>query len=200
MHDLLLMFDEVQTGVGRTGKLFAYELFGVVPDVMTIAKGIGGGFPLGAFLLTRDAARGMTAGTHGTTFGGNPLAASIGNAVLDIVLTPGFIERVGLMGLRLKQGLAGLQERHGAIISGIRGEGLMQGIALTVPVNDFAAAARAEGILVIPAAENVARLLPPLIIGELEISEAIARFEAACIRMEGERRETLDTKLSGTPA
>jgi acetylornithine/N-succinyldiaminopimelate aminotransferase len=195
---LLLLFDEVQTGVGRTGKLFAYELFGVLPDIMAVAKGIGGGFPLGAFLSTREAGRGMTAGTHGATYGGNPLAASIGNAVLDVVLAPGFIEHVGLMGARLKQGLAGLQERHGGIISGIRGEGLMQGIALRVPVNDFAAAARAEGILVIPAAENVARLLPPLIIGEAEISEALARFEAACLRLESRDPETMAAKVSGT--
>jgi acetylornithine/N-succinyldiaminopimelate aminotransferase len=197
-HGLLLLFDEVQTGVGRTGKLFAYELFGVLPDIMAVAKGIGGGFPLGAFLSTWEAGRGMTAGTHGTTYGGNPLAASIGNAVLDVVLAPGFIEHVGLMGARLKQGLAGLQERHGGIISGIRGEGLMQGIALRVPVNDFAAAARAEGILVIPAAENVARLLPPLIIGEAEISEALARFEAACLRLESRDPETMAAKVSGT--
>ena len=197
-HGLLLLFDEVQTGVGRTGKLFAYELFSVPPDIMAVAKGIGGGFPLGAFLSTREAGRGMTAGTHGTTYGGNPLAASIGNAVLDVVLAPGFIEHVGLMGARLKQGLAGLQERHGGIISGIRGEGLMQGIALRVPVNDFAAAARAEGILVIPAAENVARLLPPLIIGEAEISEALARFEAACLRLESRDPETMAAKVSGT--
>jgi acetylornithine/N-succinyldiaminopimelate aminotransferase len=197
-HGLLLLFDEVQTGVGRAGKLFAYELFGVLPDIMAVAKGIGGGFPLGAFLSTREAGRGMTAGTHGTTYGGNPLAASIGNAVLDVVLAPGFIEHVGLMGARLKQGLAGLQERHVGIISGIRGEGLMQGIALRVPVNDFAAAARAEGILVIPAAENVARLLPPLIIGEAEISEALARFEAACLRLESRDPETMAAKVSGT--
>jgi len=197
-HGLLLLFDEVQTGVGRTGKLFAYELFSVPPDIMAVAKGIGGGFPLGAFLSTREAGRGMTAGTHGTTYGGNPLAASIGNAVLDVVLAPGFIEHVGLMGARLKQGLAGLQERHGGIISGIRGKGLMQGIALRVPVNDFAAAARAEGILVIPAAENVARLLPPLIIGEAEISEALARFEAACLRLESRDPETMAAKVSGT--
>jgi len=199
-HGLLLMLDEVQTGVGRTGKLFAYELYGVRPDIMAIAKGIGGGFPLGAFLATKEAARGMTAGTHGTTYGGNPLAASIGNAVLDIVLAPGFIEHVGLMGLRLKQGLARLQEKHGEIISEIRGEGLMQGIALRVPVNDFAAAARAEKILVIPAAENVARLLPPLIISEAEISEAIARFDAACVRLERRMRETAAQWASGTPA
>jgi acetylornithine/N-succinyldiaminopimelate aminotransferase len=197
-HGLLLMFDEVQTGVGRTGRLFAYELFDVTPDIMAVAKGIGGGFPLGAFLVTREAAKGMTVGTHGTTFGGNPLAASIGNAVLDVVLAPGFVERVGLLGLRLKQGLAGLQERHGGIIAGIRGEGLMQGIALHVPVNDFAAAARAERILVIPAAENVARLLPPLIIGEEEIAEAIARFDAACLRLQGGKPETVAAMASGT--
>jgi acetylornithine/N-succinyldiaminopimelate aminotransferase len=197
-HGLLLMFDEVQTGIGRTGKLFAYELFGVAPDIMAIAKGIGGGFPLGAFLTTRDAGRGMTAGTHGTTVGGNPLAASIGNAVLDVVLAPGFIEHVALMGVTLKRSLARLKDRHGEIISEIRGEGLMQGIALRVPVNDFAAAARAEGILVIPAAENVARLLPPLIIGEGEIFEAVARFEAACQRIKSGKSETSSAKLSGT--
>ena len=196
-HGLLLLFDEVQSGVGRTGKLFAYELYGVIPDIMAIAKGIGGGFPLGAFLSTREAAKGMTAGTHGTTFGGNPLAASIGNAVLDVVLAPGFLEHVRIMGLRLKQALAGLPERHPGIIAGIRGEGLMQGIALHVPVNDFAAAARAEGVLVIPAAENVARLLPPLIIGEAEISEAITRFEAACLRLEGRAPAPVKEDLGG---
>ena len=197
-HGLLLMFDEVQSGIGRTGKLFAYELFGVAPDIMAIAKGIGGGFPLGAFLTTREAARGMTVGTHGTTFGGNPLAATIGNAVLDVVLAPGFVDHVALMGVTLKQSLARLKNRHGEIILEIRGEGLMQGIALRVPVDDFAAAARAEEILVIPAAENVARLLPPLIIGEAEIFEAVARFDAACQRIESGKPEISSAKLSGT--
>jgi acetylornithine/N-succinyldiaminopimelate aminotransferase len=197
-HGMLLMFDEVQTGIGRTGKLFAYEVFGVAPDIMAIAKGIGGGFPLGAFLATRIAARGMTVGTHGTTFGGNPLAASIGNAVLDVVLAPGFIEHAALMGATLKQSLASLKDRHGGIVSEIRGVGLMLGIALRVPVNDFAAAARAEGILVIPAAGNVARLLPPLIIGEEEIFEAVARFDAACQRIESGNPENSSAKLIGT--
>lgn len=197
-HGLLLMLDEVQTGVGRTGKLFAYEHFGVVPDIMAIAKGIGGGFPLGAFLSTQEAAKGMTVGTHGTTYGGNPLATSIGNAVLDVVLAPGFLARVGRLGLRLKQSLAGLQERHGGIIAGIRGEGLMQGIALHVPVNEFAAAARAEGLLVIPAAENVARLLPPLIIGEEELAEAIVRFDAACLQLEGRAPKAMRAQPGGT--
>ena len=197
-YGLLLMFDEVQTGIGRTGKLFAYECFGVAPDIMAIAKGIGGGFPLGAFLTTRDAARGMTLGAHGTTFGGNPLAARIGNAVHNVVLATCFIEHVALMGVTLKQSLARLKDRHGEIIAEIRGEGLMQGIALRVPVNDFAAAARAEGILVIPAAENVARLLPPLIIGEEEIFEAVARFDTACQRIESGKPEISSAKLSGT--
>jgi acetylornithine/N-succinyldiaminopimelate aminotransferase len=183
-HDLLLMFDEVQTGVGRTGKLFAYEIAGAVPDVMAIAKGLGGGFPLGAFLSTLDAARGMTVGTHGTTFGGNPLATGIGNAVLDVVLAPGFLEHVSSMGLILKQSLDRLKDRHSEIISEIRGEGLMRGLALRAPVNDFAAAARTEGIIIIPAAENVARLLPPLIINEDEIAEGISRLSAACQRIE----------------
>jgi acetylornithine/N-succinyldiaminopimelate aminotransferase len=193
-HDLLLMFDEVQTGVGRAGKLFAYEIAGAVPDVMAIAKGLGGGFPLGAFLSTRDAARGMTVGTHGTTFGGNPLATSIGNAVLDVVLAPGFLEHVSSMGLMLKQGLDRLKDRHSEIISEIRGEGLMRGLALRAPVNDFAAAARAEGIIIIPAAENVARLLPPLIINEEEIAEGISRLSAACQRIESGEWDPVSAK------
>jgi acetylornithine/N-succinyldiaminopimelate aminotransferase len=196
-HGLLLIFDEVQTGMGRTGKLFAYEFFGVVPDVMAIAKGLGGGFPLGAFLSTLEAARGMTVGTHGTTFGGNPLAASIGNAVLDVLLAPGFLEHVAVMGSKLKRSLADLKERHGEIVLEIRGEGLMLGISLRVPVNDFATAARAEGIIVIPAAENVVRVMPPLIIGEQEIAQAVKRLDAACHRVAHGRPEALSTKLSG---
>lgn len=180
---LLLIFDEVQTGVGRTGKLFAYEHSGVLPDIMAIAKGIGGGFPLGAFLATREAAKGMTVGTHGTTFGGNPLATSIGNAVLDVVLAPGFLDDVAAMGAKLLEGLVQLQGRHPDVIAEVRGVGLMLGLAMRVPVNDFAAAARAEKLLVIPAGENVARLLPPLIIGEAEVAEALARLEAACCRV-----------------
>jgi acetylornithine/N-succinyldiaminopimelate aminotransferase len=183
-HGLLLIFDEVQTGVGRTGKLFAYEMFGVVPDIMAIAKGIGGGFPIGAFLATKEAAKGMTLGTHGTTFGGNPLATSVGNAVLDVVLAPGFIENVAKLGLLMKQRLAELKDHHSSIIEEIRGEGLMLGIKTRVPVGDFVAAARSAKILVIPAAENVARLLPPLIIGENEIAEALVRFDAACRQVE----------------
>ena len=182
----VLIFDEIQTGVGRTGRLFAYELAGVTPDIMTIAKGIGGGFPIGACLATADAAKGMTAGTHGTTFGGNPLAMAIGNAVLDVVLEPGFVERVARLGLLLTQSLAELKDRHPGIIEEIRGEGLMVGVKLKVPNTEFAAAARAERLLTIPAGDNIVRLLPPLILSEEELAEGVRRLDAACRRVEGE--------------
>jgi acetylornithine/N-succinyldiaminopimelate aminotransferase len=185
-HGLLLIFDEIQTGVGRTGKLFAYEHSGVSPDIMTIAKGIGGGFPMGACLATADAAKGMTAGTHGTTFGGNPLAMAVGNAVLDIVLEDGFIERVAHLGLLLRQRLAELKDRHPEIVEEIRGEGLMVGVKLKVLNSDFAAAARAEHLLTIPAGDNIVRLLPPLILSEEELAEGVRRLDAACQRLERE--------------
>ncbi|MGO9005196.1 MAG: aspartate aminotransferase family protein [Beijerinckiaceae bacterium] len=182
-NGLLLIFDEVQCGVGRVGKLFAYEVVGVVPDIMAIAKGIGGGFPLGAFLTTKEAGKGMTVGTHGTTFGGNPLATSVGNAVLDIILAEGFLDHVEHMGLLLKQRLAELKDRHAEVIAEIRGEGLMLGLVTRVPVNEFAAAAQAEKLIVIPAQDNVARLLPPLTITEAEIGEGIRRLDAAAARL-----------------
>ena len=183
-HGLLLIFDEVQTGVGRTGKFFACELSGVTPDIMAVAKGIGGGFPLGACLATENAARGMTAGTHGTTYGGNPLAMAVGNAVLDVVLSEGFLDHVREMGLLLKQRLAEVQDRHPSIVELVRGEGLMLGVKLRVNNGDFAAAARAEHLLVIPAGDNVVRLLPPLVITEADALEAVSRLDAACARME----------------
>ena len=183
-HHLLLVFDEVQTGVGRTGKLFAYELMGVEPDIMAIAKGIGGGFPLGAFLATKEAGKGMVVGTHGTTYGGNPLATAVGGAVLDVVLSEGFLERVEANGLKLKQKLAGLRDAHPTIVAEVRGEGLMLGLRTHVPNGDFAVAAREEKLLVIPAGDNVVRLLPPLIVGDEEIDEALRRLDAACVRME----------------
>ncbi len=183
-HGLLLIFDEVQTGVGRTGKFFACELSGVTPDIMAVAKGIGGGFPLGACLATENAAKGMTAGTHGTTYGGNPLAMAVGNAVLDVVLSEGFLDHVHEMGLLLKQRLADVQDRHPAIVELVRGEGLMLGVKLRVNNGDFAAAARAEHLLVIPAGDNVVRLLPPLVITEADALEAVSRLDAACARME----------------
>jgi acetylornithine/N-succinyldiaminopimelate aminotransferase len=183
-HGLLLIFDEVQTGVGRTGKFFACELSGVTPDIMAVAKGIVGGFPLGACLATENAARGMTAGTHGTTYGGNPLAMAVGNAVLDVVLSEGFLDHVREMGLLLKQRLAEVQDRHPSIVELVRGEGLMLGVKLRVNNGDFAAAARAEHLLVIPAGDNVVRLLPPLVITEADALEAVSRLDAACARME----------------
>jgi acetylornithine/N-succinyldiaminopimelate aminotransferase len=185
-HRLLLVFDEIQTGVGRTGKLFAYEHSGVQPDIMTIAKGIGGGFPMGACLATADAAKGFTTGVHGTTFGGNPLAMAIGNAVLDVVLAPGFVEGVARLGLHLRQRLAELKDRHGAIVEEVRGEGLMMGLKVKVPNTEFAAAARQEKLLTIPAGDNVVRLLPPLIISEEELAEGVRRLDAACAKLERE--------------
>ena len=182
-HGLLLLMDEVQTGVGRTGRLFAHEACGVTPDIMAVAKGIGGGFPLGAFLATSEAGKGMIAGTHGSTYGGNPLATAVGSAVLDVVLGEGFLDHVVLMGLKLRQRLAELRDRHPTIIEEIRGEGLLLGLKTIVPNTDFVAAVRKQHMLTIPAGENVVRLLPPLIIGEAEINEAFTRLDAACVAL-----------------
>ncbi|MBE7220854.1 MAG: aspartate aminotransferase family protein, partial [Caulobacteraceae bacterium] len=176
---LLLIFDEIQTGVGRTGALFACEKAGVSPDIMSIAKGIGGGFPMGACLATRDAAKGMTVGTHGTTFGGNPLAMAVGNAVLDVVLEDGFLDHVRKVGLAFRQRLAELQDRHPGVIAEIRGDGLMLGLRCAVPNGDLVAAARERHALVIAAGDNVVRLLPPLVITEDEAAEAVRRLDAA---------------------
>ena len=185
-HGLLLMLDEVQCGMGRTGKLFAYMNSGIEPDIMSVAKGIGAGFPLGAFMTTKEAGKGMVVGTHGTTYGGNPLATAVGNAVLDLILAPGFLDRVAQTGLRLKQRLAALADAHPKVIAEIRGEGLMLGLRLrdAAPVGDFAVAARNQKMLVIPALENVARLLPPLNIDETEIDEAMNRLDRTCVEIE----------------
>ena len=189
-HDLLLIFDEIQTGVGRTGKLFAYEWTGVTPDIMSVAKGIGGGFPMGACLATSDAARGMTVGTHGTTFGGNPLAMAVGNAVLDVILEPGFLKEVERKALLLKQRLAELKDRYPSVIADVRGQGLMMGLRTVVPNTEFVTAARAQKLLLIGAGDNVVRLLPPLIIGDAEISDAVNRIDAACLAIEAEQKST----------
>ncbi|MBB6169135.1 aspartate aminotransferase family protein [Chelatococcus composti] len=181
---LLLILDEVQSGVGRTGKFFAHEWSGITPDIMAVAKGIGGGFPMGACLATAEAASGMTVGVHGTTFGGNPLAMAVGNAVLDVVLAPGFLEEVARTGLLLKQRLAALKDRHPGIITEVRGEGLMLGLKLGVPNTEFVDEARANRLIVIGAGDNVVRLLPPLIIGEAEVSEALERLEATVAALE----------------
>ena len=183
-NSLLLVLDEVQTGIGRTGKFFAYEWTGIEPDIVAVAKGLGGGFPIGACLATAEAAKGMTAGTHGSTFGGNPLAMSVAHAVLDVVLAEGFLDRVKKTGLLLKQRLAEIKDRHPAILAEVRGEGLLIGLRTLVPNGDLVAAARDEGLLTAAAGENVVRLLPPLIAGEAEVAEAIARIGAACKKLE----------------
>ncbi len=182
-HGLLLIFDEVQTGVGRTGKLFAYELSGVEPDIMALAKGIGGGYPLGACLATAEAACGMTAGTHGTTYGGNPLGMAVGNAVLDIILVDGFLENVRDVSLIFRQGLASLKDRFPDVIEEIRGEGLLLGVKAKVPAGDFVAAMRAEHMLAVPAGDNVVRLLPPLTITPEEAREGLSRIEKAAEKL-----------------
>jgi len=192
-HGLLLIFDEVQSGVGRTGKLFAHEWAGVTPDIMAVAKGIGGGFPMGAFMATREAAKGMTAGTHGSTYGGNPLAMAVGNAVLDLVADPALLAKVEAMGLLLKQRLAELKDRHPAVIAEIRGKGLLMGIRTLVPNTELVAELREEHLLTIGAGDNVVRLLPPLIIDEGDIAEAVKRIDKACTTIEKRLRETAKT-------
>ena len=179
-HGLLLILDEVQCGVGRTGKLFAHEWAGITPDIMAVAKGIGGGFPMGACLATENAAKGMIAGTHGSTYGGNPLAMAVGNAVLDVVATPEFLEQVRATTRDLGQRLAELKAGHPDIIEDIRGQGLLIGIKCKVPNTDLVAAGREAGILSVGAGDNVVRLLPPLNIGESEIREAYERLDRAC--------------------
>lgn len=183
-HGLLLIFDEVQTGIGRTGKLFAHEWSGVSPDILASAKGLGGGFPVGACLATEKAASAMIAGVHGTTFGGNPLAMAVGNAVLDVILAPGFLDHVRDEGLRLKQGLAQVVDHHPGVFETVRGEGLMLGLKCKVPSGDVVNALRAEKMIGIGAGDNVVRMLPPLTIGETEIREAVSRLEAAARRIE----------------
>lgn len=177
---IILLFDEVQTGIGRTGRLYAHEWAGIEPDILATAKGLGGGFPVGACLTTEAMGAAMTAGSHGSTFGGNPLAMAVSNAVLDVVLEDGFLDRVAQMGLRLKQRLAALKDDHGDIIEEVRGQGLMLGLKCKVPNQDLLEALRAQKMLTVQAGDNVVRLLPPLIIGEAEIELAATKLDAAC--------------------
>jgi len=179
-NGLLLIFDEVQTGMGRTGELFAYQRVGVTPDIMGLAKALGGGFPVGACLATAEAAKGMTTGTHGSTFGGNPLAMSVAAAVLDVMLEPGFLDRVRRIALLLKQRLAEIKDRYPAVIAEVRGEGLLIGLRALIPAAALVDALRAEKMIAVSAGDNVVRLLPPLIIGEAEVAEAVARLDRAC--------------------
>ncbi len=180
----LLIYDEVQTAFGRTGKMFGYEWSGVAPDIMSVAKALGGGFPVGAVMATADAATGLTAGSHGTTFGGNPLAMAVGNAVMDVMQEPGFLEQVNRSGLILRQRLAELRDRFPEIIGEIRGAALMTGLRLNVPNADFVAATREQNLLCIPAGDNVVRLYPPLTISEADLQEGVRRIEAACVALQ----------------
>ncbi len=180
---VLLILDEVQTGVGRTGRFYAHEWADITPDIMASAKGLGGGFPVGACLTTEAVAETMTPGTHGSTFGGNPLAMAAGNAVLDVVLAPGFLEGVAQTGLRLKQRLAGLADEHDDVIAEVRGQGLMVGLRCRIENTRLVAALKERGMLAVPAGDNVLRLLPPLIVGAAEIDLACSTIDAACVAL-----------------
>ncbi|MCL4126430.1 UNVERIFIED_CONTAM: hypothetical protein GTU68_010744 [Idotea baltica] len=183
-HDLLLILDEVQCGVGRTGRLFAHEWAGIDPDIMMVAKGIGGGFPLGAVLAKEKAAAGMTAGTHGSTYGGNPLACAVGCAVMDIVAEPDFLAEVNRKAGQLRQALEGLVAAHPDTFEAVRGTGLMLGLKCKATNLDVVNAAYDAELITVPAADNVIRLLPPLTISAEEISEAVARLDRAATNLE----------------
>jgi acetylornithine/N-succinyldiaminopimelate aminotransferase len=176
---ILLVFDEVQCGTGRTGKLFAHEWAGISPDILAVAKGIGGGFPLGACLATEAAAKAMTPGSHGTTYGGNPLAMAVGNAVLDVILEVGFLEHVRDVALVMKQGLASIADRYPDVIAEARGEGLLMGLKCVVPNTELVGALREAHLLSVGAGDNVVRLLPPLTVTIDEAREALSRIETA---------------------
>jgi len=182
---ILLLMDEVQCGMGRTGKLFAHQWTDITPDVMGVAKGIGGGFPLGAFLATAEAAKGMVAGSHGTTYGGNLMAMAAGNAVADAVLADGFLENVQQVANRMKQGLASISDRFPTVFKGVRGTGLMLGLECVMVNGDVVAALREQGLLTVPAGDNVVRILPPLVIGDAEIDEGLGMIETAATALAG---------------
>jgi acetylornithine/N-succinyldiaminopimelate aminotransferase len=178
-HDLMLVLDEVQCGVARTGKLYAYEHYGIEPDILATAKGIGGGFPLGACLATEKAAAGMVIGTHGSTYGGNPLAMAAGNAVLDVVANPEFLEQVSRMGERLRGALEQMIPNHDALFDSVRGIGLMLGVKMKTDSRAFVTYLRDHGILTVAAGDNVMRVLPPLIIEEAHVTEFVERLSEA---------------------
>ena len=183
-HGLLLIMDEIQCGMGRTGRLFAHEWSGVTPDIMAVAKGIGGGFPLGACLATERAAAGMVSGTHGSTYGGNPLACAVGNAVVDIIADKAFLAGVNRKAGLFRQKLEGLVAAHPDVFEGVRGLGLMIGLVCKIPNLDVVKAGYDEFVLTVPGGQNVIRLLPALTISDDEIAEAVHRLDAAASKVE----------------
>jgi acetylornithine/N-succinyldiaminopimelate aminotransferase len=187
-NGFLLILDEVQCGMGRTGDMFAYEQEGIAPDIVALAKGIGSGFPLGACLASAKAAEGMTPGSHGSTYGGNPLAMAVGNAVIDIVTASGFLDRVRLMGSHFQQHLAMLLSEYPHVVAEVRGRGLMLGLKLNVPASGFLASLRENKLLAVGATENVIRLVPPLIVDESHLREAADALSVTCAGYETERK------------
>lgn len=183
---ILLGMDEVQSGMGRTGKLFAHEWAGITPDVMSAAKGIGGGFPLGAVLAKEAVAKALVPGTHGTTYGGNPLACTAGNAVLDVVLAPGFLDDVARKGRLLWDGLSKVAAAYPRVFAELRGAGLLQGLKCVVPAGDVQAALAAEGMLAVSAGENVVRFAPPLVVTDADIAEAVDRVGKAAAKLDAQ--------------
>jgi acetylornithine/N-succinyldiaminopimelate aminotransferase len=182
-YGIILGMDEVQSGVGRTGKLFAHEWAGITPDVMSVAKGIGGGFPLGAVLAKEQFAKALKPGTHGTTFGGNPLACAAGNAVLDVVLAPGFLDDVARKGQRLRAELDEIAREYPQVYEDARGMGLLQGLKCVLPQGEVQAACVAEGLMAITAGDNVLRLAPPLVVTDADLDEAIVMLRRATRRV-----------------
>ncbi len=178
-NDLMLVLDEVQCGYGRTGKFFAYEHYGIEPDILASAKAIGGGFPLGACLATEKAASGMVVGTHGSTYGGNPLAMAAGEAVLDIIGDPAFLDQVQRMGDRLRGALEQMIPNHDHLFEGVRGLGLMLGLKMKIEPRDFVAHLRDHGLLTVSAGDNVLRILPPLVIEEQHVTEFVEKLSEA---------------------
>ena len=184
-HGILLILDEVQCGMGRTGKLFAHEWAGITPDIMMVAKGIGGGFPLGAVLATENAASGMTAGTHGSTYGGNPLACAVGAKVMEIIADDAFLAEVNRKAALMRQKLEGLIAAYPDVFESVRGSGLMLGLKCKANNAEFVKAGYGQGILTVPAADNVVRLLPALNIADEDIAQAVTRLDAAAAQLVG---------------
>jgi acetylornithine/N-succinyldiaminopimelate aminotransferase len=186
-NGILLIFDEIQTGLGRTGKFFAYDWLDITPDIMTVAKALGGGFPVGAVLATAEAAKGMTVGTHGTTYGGNPLAMAVGNEAIDMILEKGFLDHVNKIANYLHQQLGALTASHASVFESVRGQGLMIGLKMKTDAAAFIAAARANGLVVLPAGDNVVRLLPPLTLTEEEAREGLELLNKTASQVEAQK-------------